>query len=634
MNKPLVSILVPVYNIADYLAECLDSLLSQTLREIEIICVNDGSTDNSLEILEQYAKRDPRIVIVNKENGGLPSARNAGIDAARGIYGGFVDGDDVVDERMFEKLYVKAKKVHADMVVCGAECYPTDKEPPRWLREALSPQDNVFKGPSLSIFFNEIGSKPFLWRNFVKRNLIEDNHLRLDETIVVGEDLAFQAKLYTHASKIAFMSDKFYKYRWSRPNSIMNDVRYSKDYCSRLKKHIYLLKRIGEFWKEQNVFEQTKSAFFNWSVDFIYWDIIRLCASDKREIANSFVDLALEFDLFGNISLLDDERRSHFDYIKYLTNGENDQPVLSVVLYINSAGDQVQRLLDSIEEQSFSQTEIMIYDHSQDPRCNNRLFSLLNEDPRVALRLVDSDKTAAEIYNDAILSAKGKYITFVKIFDYYTDRDYLQRLVDGFEIEKADIVGGFGDEIFGIRAKTECQNKDFYQYAYDLSFLRKNKILFSDYSLWTGKVFFTRCCIKSEIICNVKQGVKRDDNFRRTSIFAIEAKLLLQAAVQLLTLAEKNDLTELRDRITDKFNNENYTRLITDATFGFSSDPACIKKEKERFNEDIFEMLVKINRCAVQSPMGKSMLRTLERFVKLRYLFLDSAGKINKGKGD
>ena len=108
--QPAVSVLVAVYNVSTYLRQCLDSLKNQTLKDIEIICVNDGSTDSSLQILEEYAAKDDRIKLVNKINGGLPSARNAGLEIARGEYICFVDGDDFVDIRMYQKMYRVAKR--------------------------------------------------------------------------------------------------------------------------------------------------------------------------------------------------------------------------------------------------------------------------------------------------------------------------------------------------------------------------------------------------------------------------------------------------------------------------------------------------------------------------------------------
>ena len=118
MEDIKVSIIVPVYNVARYLGECLDSIINQTLDDIEIICINDGSTDNSLEILEEYAKKDSRIWIFTIENSGLSLARNYGIKHANGKYVGFVDSDDYINETMFEKLYNSCEQNDLDLAIC------------------------------------------------------------------------------------------------------------------------------------------------------------------------------------------------------------------------------------------------------------------------------------------------------------------------------------------------------------------------------------------------------------------------------------------------------------------------------------------------------------------------------------
>lgn len=112
-----VSIIVPVYNTSQYLEKCLDSLIKQTLKDIEIICVNDGSTDDSGKILENYAKKDKRVVVINQKNMGQSAARNAGLDAARGEYIGFVDSDDYVLADMYRKLYENALNHNSDVVM-------------------------------------------------------------------------------------------------------------------------------------------------------------------------------------------------------------------------------------------------------------------------------------------------------------------------------------------------------------------------------------------------------------------------------------------------------------------------------------------------------------------------------------
>lgn len=116
---PKVSVIVPIYNVEKYLAKCLNSLINQTLKEIEIICVNDGSTDNSLKILENFEKNDSRIKVVSQQNMGLSGARNTGLNIATGEYIGFVDSDDWVDLEFFEKLYNVAKENSADISCAG-----------------------------------------------------------------------------------------------------------------------------------------------------------------------------------------------------------------------------------------------------------------------------------------------------------------------------------------------------------------------------------------------------------------------------------------------------------------------------------------------------------------------------------
>lgn len=111
-----ISVVVPVYNVEKYLKECIDSIINQTLEDIEIICVNDGSTDSSLEILNDYAKKDSRIIVINKSNSGYGHTMNMGLNAATGEYVGIIESDDFADKNMFEDLYKLAKEYDADIV--------------------------------------------------------------------------------------------------------------------------------------------------------------------------------------------------------------------------------------------------------------------------------------------------------------------------------------------------------------------------------------------------------------------------------------------------------------------------------------------------------------------------------------
>ncbi|UJF15261.1 glycosyltransferase [Jeotgalibaca sp. MA1X17-3] len=114
-----VSIIVPVYNVEKYLKKSIESLMNQTLKDIEIILVNDGSTDNSLFICKQYEKKDFRIKVIDKNNGGVSSARNIGIELASGQYIGFIDPDDWIEPEMYEKMYSKIEKTKSDVCICN-----------------------------------------------------------------------------------------------------------------------------------------------------------------------------------------------------------------------------------------------------------------------------------------------------------------------------------------------------------------------------------------------------------------------------------------------------------------------------------------------------------------------------------
>lgn len=118
-KKPLISVIVPVYNVEKYLPKCLDSLLAQTWQELEIIVVDDGSPDNSWDIMQEYARRDSRVRLIRQKNGGLSAARNAGVEAARGEWIGFLDSDDYVAPEMYERLYRAAVEQGAQMAVCS-----------------------------------------------------------------------------------------------------------------------------------------------------------------------------------------------------------------------------------------------------------------------------------------------------------------------------------------------------------------------------------------------------------------------------------------------------------------------------------------------------------------------------------
>lgn len=220
MNR--ISIIVPVYNTSEYLEKCLYSLINQTIKNIEIIVVNDGSTDNSLEIINKIAKDDQRIKVYNKKNGGLSSARNYGIEKSTGKYIGFVDSDDYVREDMYEILGKNLENSFADMSIC--RWYIVENEIKKECsfkteNKILNSEDAINLLLSHSSFDNFVVTKLY------KRELFDN--IRFDEGKLL-EDLLIMYKLINKARLISLCSEPLYYYV-QRNNSITNSLNKKLD---------------------------------------------------------------------------------------------------------------------------------------------------------------------------------------------------------------------------------------------------------------------------------------------------------------------------------------------------------------------------------------------------------------------
>lgn len=208
-----VSIIVPVFNVQNYLAKCLDTLINQSIDNYEIIIVNDGSTDNSQVIIDQYAnKYSDRIKAYYKKNEGLGLARNYGIDRALGEYIGFVDSDDWVCFDMFDKLYQTAKINDSDITYCGYfQAYAT---------EVKSVVPNATDGNKYKIFVES-------WNKIYRRSYLNTHGLRFNK--LIHEDLDLYFRMLTFTDKISVCPHSLYYYNKANQNSIMNTVKFHPD---------------------------------------------------------------------------------------------------------------------------------------------------------------------------------------------------------------------------------------------------------------------------------------------------------------------------------------------------------------------------------------------------------------------
>lgn len=216
MENPTISIIVPVYNVEKYLDRCIQSILNQTFKDFELILVDDGSTDNSGFICEKYKEMDNRIVVIHKENGGLSSARNTGLDIAIGKYIGFVDSDDYINENMYEILYNEAIKNNSDVVVSDFEKVCENKEHINYKLDKYE-IENYNNIEALNQLF-ESKNVIFIvaWNKLYKRQIF--NNLRYEEGKIYEDEFIIHKILYE--SKITTFIDLKLYYYVQRENSI------------------------------------------------------------------------------------------------------------------------------------------------------------------------------------------------------------------------------------------------------------------------------------------------------------------------------------------------------------------------------------------------------------------------------
>ena len=225
-----ISIIVSIYNLENYIRKCLDSLIKQKNREIEIICVNDGSTDSSKEILEEYKLKDSRIKVINKKNGGISSARNVGLQYANGKYILFVDGDDYIDDITSDKLVSLLEQSDADTFFMGYYRQwvggAIDKIYPK-LNENLICEESIRKlfipsivGISLDKLYDWFNGKsltsdnefPSVWRFLYSRQIIEKHKIKFNEDVITGEDILFNLEYLKYSKKVYILRECFYYY--------------------------------------------------------------------------------------------------------------------------------------------------------------------------------------------------------------------------------------------------------------------------------------------------------------------------------------------------------------------------------------------------------------------------------------
>lgn len=287
-RTPLISVIVPVYNVEDYLRESLDGIVNQTYGNLEILCIDDGSTDASPAILAEYAGRDKRIKVIRQENGGVAKARNTGLDHAVGRYIAFLDSDDVFEATLFEDVLEKAVKTKADVCVCQSDSFTDDLSERKFNHwafvEDLIPKKKVFSLQDVPRHaFNVFNG--YVWDKLFRADFIKENRLRFQNTRA-SSDARFTHFALALAKRIVVIPKILVHYRRGHGGALT----HNRDYQSFYRSYIGL----REDLMGAGIYDRLEQSYLNRTLNTCIWYLIAADNTVNKEFFTLLKDSWLE----------------------------------------------------------------------------------------------------------------------------------------------------------------------------------------------------------------------------------------------------------------------------------------------------------------------------------------------------
>ena len=296
MKNPKVSVIIPCYNAEKHLIQCLDSVANQTLKDIEIICVDDGSTDSTPVILQQYAQKDPRFVVLNQENKNAGNARNNGLKIARGEYLSFLDADDFFELEMLEQMAKSADLYHADFTVCHSDQYLIDKQklsPAPWVVQDMHiPRNMPFSHHQLTdnVFRVFVG---WAWDKLYRRSFVEEHGLRFQEQRTTN-DMLFVFSALVLAERITVVDGVYAHQRCGAKDSL--SVTREKSWHCFYDALIALRQRL----MDEGLYRELEKDYINYALHFSLWNLNTLA-----EPTHSILEAKLRDEWLSELGIAD-----------------------------------------------------------------------------------------------------------------------------------------------------------------------------------------------------------------------------------------------------------------------------------------------------------------------------------------
>ena len=322
--QPVVSVIIPVYNGHDHLRHCLDSVTAQTLREIEIICVDDGSEDDSVDILNEYAKKDPRILVIRQSNGGAGKARNTGLKSAGGKYLSFLDSDDFFEPQMLEHAVNKIREDKADFVAFRCDQYLEDTDKFKNIRYSLK-EDHL--PPYTPFTYREITDNVFrafvgwAWDKLYDRSFVLKNGLTFQEQRT-SNDMLFVFSALVAAKRISWLDEVLAHQRRNNMESLSN-TREKSWFC-----FYDALAALRSFLRERGVYGELERDFINYALHFSLWNLNTITGDTYSVLYNKLKDEWFEdLGIAGKDKEYFYEEKEYRQYLEVMERSAEDYPV-------------------------------------------------------------------------------------------------------------------------------------------------------------------------------------------------------------------------------------------------------------------------------------------------------------------
>lgn len=518
-----VSVIVPVYNVEEYIAECLDSIINQSLDDIEIICVDDCSTDNSLELLYEYEKKDNRIIVLRHDtNKGLGASRNTGMKYASGEYIGFIDSDDFVDKDMYLKLYDKSSRLNLDLLffkiaIFDNETGELDFNHPYF---SLKKFDNFNK----DVFTHE-DTKNFTCdlcvsacSTFFKRKYLMDNGFSFNEGMIF-EDEPFFYNVYLNANRVSLLKESFYFYRRNRQGSIM----HKKD--STYMDVVKAFQFVRQAFIDSNNFTQEYRKILYHRFFYVVLNRFSLVSDlnvreefflrikeDFKSIIQSQNDFQLLSEGFQKKTLNVLFSNSYREFEEYENNNcvqqhsgidIGDKYKISIILPIHNMEKYIHKAMESIINQSFgfSNIEVLLVDDKSTDDTPNIMKYYSDKYKNVkSIYLKENSGFAGKPRNVGIDYSTCDYVMFLDPDDYY-EENACEILYNEIYTQDLDLVSGnYSDVEFNANNKYNWKQKfglDGYRFRVN-SITENDKLLDINPSIWV-KIYRKDFLIKNNI---------------------------------------------------------------------------------------------------------------------------------------